>query len=181
MSNQPKKPRPKRKAKPRPLTNKQLAFCIWYVSGAVNLNATEAASRAGYKGNRHQLQVIGAENLSKPVIRAEIDKRMAKAMTGADITIESVLRDLVVIGEKALEAGQYAPAARCAELKGKYLKMFTDRIEHVMDLEDMPLEELERLLVELVGTGDVDLGELFARHGSGHGGGDTPPPNKKPH
>ena len=181
MANQPKKMKPKGKPKSRPLTNKQMAFCVWYVSGAVNLNATEAAARAGYKGNRHQLQVIGAENLSKPMIRAEIDKRMAKAMSGADITIESVLRDLVVIGEKALDDGQYAPAARCAELKGRYLKMFTDKIEHVMEIEDMPLDELERLLVELVGSGDVDLGELFARHGSGHGAGDSPPPNKKPH
>ena len=174
--------RPKRrKPAARPLTNKQLSFCIWYVSGVVNLNGTDAARRAGYKGNDHQLGVIGSQNLAKVSIRAEIDKRMAKAMTGADITIESVLRDLVVIGEKALEAGQYAPAARCAELKGKYLKMFTDRIEHVTDVEDMTLEELKALLLEVTEAGGVDIGALLAGDGSNNGGGDTRPPDSTTH
>lgn len=181
MPNQPKKIKPKGAPKPRPLTAKQLAFCTWYVSGAVNMNATEAASRAGYKGSRHQLQVIGAQNLLKPMVRAEIDKRMAKAMSGADITIEAVLRDLVVIGEKALEAGQYAPATRCAELKGKYLKMFTDRIEHVQDVEDMTLEELQALLLEVTEAGGVDLGAILTGDGPDHGDGDTRPPNTTTH
>ena len=89
--------------------------------------------------------------------------------------------DLVVIGEKALEAGQYAPAARCAELKGKYLKMFTDRIEHVTDVEDMTLEELKALLLEVTETGGVDLGALLAGDGSNNGDGDTRPPDSTTH
>lgn len=169
MANQPKKPKPKAKPKPRPLTDKQLAFCTWYVSGVVNLNATEAAARAGYKGSRAQLQSIGSENLSKPMIRAEIDKRMAKVMSGADVTIENVLRTVQVIGEKALEAEKYAPAARCAELLGKYLSMWTDKIEHVVDYEDMSTEDLVRLLAQVTEAGGVDLGKLLAEHGSNHG------------
>ena len=171
----------RRKSKPRPLTDKQMAFCRWYVSGVVNLNATEAARRAGYKGNDNTLRSVGGENLTKPAIRAEIDKRLAKAMSGADVTVEHVLRRLSVIGEKALEDRQYAPAAKCAELHGKYLKMFTDRIEHVQDVEDMTTVELVRLLTEVCEVGGIDLLDLIAGNGPDDRGLPDPPGSQATH
>jgi phage terminase small subunit len=163
---------PKRKRK---LTGKQIAFCKHYVSAAVNMNGTEAARRAGYKGNDVTLAAVAYENLLKPQIRADIDKRMAKALSGADVTVENVLRKIGIIGAKSLEAEQYAPAARCAELEGRYLKMFTDKIEHVQDIESASIEELERLLVEIVEAGGLDLVRLFERYGTpGRGGSDNP-------
>ncbi len=172
----PRNPRPARK-----LTDKQLSFCKWYVSEGCNLNGTAAARRAGYQGTDATIRAIASQNLTKPLVRAEIDKRLAKAMSGANVTVENVLRKITVIGEKALEAEQYASAARCAELEGRYLKMFTDKIEHVQDIETATIEELERLLVEIVEAGGLDLRKLFARYGAGHGGGDDPPYSQKPH
>jgi hypothetical protein len=52
------------------LTGKQKKFAEAYV---ICLNATEAASQAGYNGDRNTLRVIGSENLRKPAIRAYID------------------------------------------------------------------------------------------------------------
>lgn len=173
--------KPKGARRKRKLTGKQLAFCKWYVSSEVNLNGTEAAKRAGYKGNRHQLQVMGAENLSKPVIRNEIERRMAKALSATDVTVENILRKIGVIGKKALDAEQYAPAARCAELEGRYLKMFTDRIEHVQDVETASIQELERLLVEIVEGGGLDLVRLFERYGSGGGDSNHHSPSSTTH
>lgn len=175
------KKKAKRTPQPRELTDKQMAFCVWYCAGAVNMNATEAARRAGYKGSDTTLSSVGSENLTKPLIRAEIDRRLARAMSGADVTVEQVLRRLTVIGEKALDDGQYAPAARCAELHGKYLKMFTDRIEHVQDVEDMGTVELVRLLTEVCEAGGIDLLDLIAGNGSDDGGLLNPPGSTSTH
>ncbi len=155
-----------RKPRKRPLTAKQTAFVHWYCSAAVNMNATEAARRAGYKGNDKTLQVVGSENLAKPMVREAIDKRLEKALSGADVTVEAVLRRVQVIGDQALEAGQYASAAKCAELHGKYLKMWTERIEHVSTIEDVSDAELVRLLHEIAEKGGIDLNRLIAGDGA---------------
>jgi len=126
----------------RRLTRKQRAFISWYVSSDVNCNATEAARRAGYKGNDATLANVAAENLRKPYIRDEIDKRIKQALSGADITIEKVLRDLETTRVRAMEMNQLGAAVRCSELHGKYLKLFTDRIEQVKGIEEVTNAEL---------------------------------------
>lgn len=55
------------------LTPKQQLFCDEYLT---DLNATQAAIRAGY--SKKTARSIGAENLTKPAIRAYIDERMAE-------------------------------------------------------------------------------------------------------
>ena len=51
------------------LTNKQRRFCEEYV---IDLNATQAAIRAGYR--EKTARFIGSENLSKPNIKVCIEK-----------------------------------------------------------------------------------------------------------
>jgi len=157
------------KEKPQKFTLKQAAFISWYCSAVVNFNGTEAARRAGYAGNNVTLANVATENLQKPYIRAEIDKRVAKALSGADVTVEAVLRRLQVIGDKALEEGKYGDAIRAAELHGKYLKMFTDRIEHVQSIEDISTDELRHLLVEIMEAGQIDIRGLVAKDDTGNG------------
>lgn len=169
MPNQSKKMQPKGAPRPRQITRKQMSFCVWYCSDVVNMNATEAARRAGYKGNDKTLQVVGAQNLLKPIVKAEIDARLADALSGADVSVENTLKRLTVLGNESQAAGQYAPAVRCAELHGKYLKMWTDKIEHVQDVEEISDAELVRLMEEIAEAGGVNLNELFAKHGSGDG------------
>ncbi len=143
-------------------TPKQAAFVEWYCSAAVNMNGTEAARRAGYKGNDNTLASVAVENLRKPAIRQEIDRRMALLMSNAKITVEKVLRDLEVTRVKALLDCNYSAAVRCLELQGKYLKMFSDRIEHVQAIEDISTEELVQLIRELIKEGDINLFGLMA-------------------
>lgn len=57
------------------LTDKQRLFAQHYVAC---LNATEAAARAGYTGNRAVLAVTGYENLRNPKIRAIVDALLAE-------------------------------------------------------------------------------------------------------
>ena len=55
------------------LTAKQQRFCDEYL---IDLNATQAAIRAGY--SKKTAQSIATENLHKPVIKEYIDARMAE-------------------------------------------------------------------------------------------------------
>lgn len=74
------------------LTEKQKRFVAEYL---VDLNATQAAIRAGYSpktANR-----IGSQNLSKVDVQAEIEKRRATLRNKLEITQERVLEELAAI------------------------------------------------------------------------------------
>lgn len=145
------------------LTRKQETFIAHYVSAAVSMNGTEAARRAGYKGNAATLANVAAENLRKPYISEEIDRRMAIALSATGVTVEKVLRDIEGIMTRAMEKKQYASAVRCVELQGKYLGMFSNRIKHSEAIEDISTEKLLELIREIAQAGDIDLLDLLAR------------------
>jgi phage terminase small subunit len=65
-------------------TSKQKAFVEHYL---ITLNGTEAARRAKYKGDDNTLGVVAYENLRKPKIRAEIDRRMKQLSLSAEETL----------------------------------------------------------------------------------------------
>ena len=63
------------------LTIKQKLFVDYYLESR---NGVESAKRAGYKGNRNTLHVVASENLRKPTIAAEVQKRTAMSAMQAD-------------------------------------------------------------------------------------------------
>lgn len=71
------------------LTAKQEAFCQEYL---VDLNATQAAIRAGY--SQRQAGGIGYENLKKPQIAERIKEAMAERAQRVQITQDRVLQEL---------------------------------------------------------------------------------------
>jgi phage terminase small subunit len=109
------------KVSSRPLTTKQRLFVENYL---INPNATEAARQAGYKGNDVTLGAVGAENLKKPQIAAFIQQRVEDVI----ITADEVLGDLKKIKDGKGE--RTSDKLKALELLGKYLKLFTDKIEH---------------------------------------------------
>ena len=74
------------------LSEKQKRFVSEYL---VDLNATQAAIRAGY--SKKTAEVIGYENLRKPQIAEEIAKRQVKLQSKLEITQEKVLEELAAI------------------------------------------------------------------------------------
>lgn len=74
------------------LTNKQQMFVKEYL---IDLNATQAAIRAGY--SEDSAQQIGAENLTKPVIAAAIQEAMAKRSERTEVDSDYVLKRLSLI------------------------------------------------------------------------------------
>lgn len=75
------------------MTKKQKRFIEEYL---IDLNATQAAIRAGYKpGTAYS---IGSENLKKPEIKAGIDKAMAERSKRTGINQDRILLELARIG-----------------------------------------------------------------------------------
>lgn len=74
------------------LTNKQKKFIDEYL---VDLNATQAAIRAGYK--EKTAYRTGAENLKKPQIQREIQKRMQERQQRTEVTQDMVVKELAAI------------------------------------------------------------------------------------
>ena len=126
------------------LTDKQKEFVRQYL---VDLNATQAAIRAGYSMKTAYRQ--GADLLQKTSIREAIEKAQAKRARRVEVTQDYVLSNLVDVVERTK---QRAPdtdrkgeqvtdeegravwtfdsknANRALELLGKHLGIFTDKI-----------------------------------------------------
>lgn len=71
------------------LTKKQKLFVEEYL---IDLNATQAAIRAGYSPDT--AQQMGSENLSKPVIKNAIDKAMADRSRRTGINQDRVIQEI---------------------------------------------------------------------------------------
>jgi phage terminase small subunit len=101
------------------LTQKQRLFVEAYLA---NPNATEAARRAGYKGNDVTLGQVGAENLKKPQIAELLKVRVEEAIITADEILTGV-KNIALHGKR--EADQL----KAFELLGKHLAMWTDKTQ----------------------------------------------------
>lgn len=77
------------------LTPKQELFCQEYL---VDLNATQAAIRAGY--SQETAGSIGSENLTKPEILSRVHDLMQARMDRVQIDQDYVLRKLVTVAER---------------------------------------------------------------------------------
>jgi phage terminase small subunit len=132
------------------LTDKQQRFVEEYL---VDLNASAAARRAGY--SEKTAGAIGDENLKKPEIAAAVQAAMDERSQRTEISADYVLTTIRETIERCRQAkpvmdrkgepvmvelpdGDLAPAytfdsnavLRGAELLGKHLQLFNDKIDH---------------------------------------------------
>ena len=120
------------------LTPKQQRFVEEYL---IDLNATQAAIRAGYAKKR--ADQIGYENLRKPEIRVSIEQAISERSERTRITADQVLIGLSALAKrcmravpvmikgpngKTIESGVYKAdtpgALRALELLGRHLNLF---------------------------------------------------------
>lgn len=109
------------------MTPKQEAFIREYL---IDLNATQAAERAGYSAKT--AYSIGQENLNKPEIAAAIQAAMNARAERTEITADYVLKGIKDVTERCAKQGEeFNPpsALKGYELLGKHLKLFTDKTE----------------------------------------------------
>jgi phage terminase small subunit len=139
------------------MTDKQKLFVKEYMK---DLNATQSAIRAGY--SEDTARQIGSENLSKPYIQEAIEKEMKERTAKVEIDAEYVLKGLKKVAERCMQeeevmkydyekkslvgTGEYkfdsSGANKAFELLGKYLKLFTDKVESNVTFDKSPVNEL---------------------------------------
>jgi phage terminase small subunit len=103
------------------LTAKQAKFVTEYL---VDLNATQAAIRAGY--SEKTAGAIGQENLRKPTIYAAVTELRAAQATDTKIDANMVLEGLLAETVGGQQSGRIAAWGWI----GKHLAMFTDKVQH---------------------------------------------------
>lgn len=103
------------------LTTKQRLFVEAYLA---NPNATQAARKAGYKGNDVTLGAVGAENLKKPHIAKLLSERVEDAI----ITADEILKDVKTIAKNAEEKA--SDRLKAYEMLGKHLAMWIDKTQN---------------------------------------------------
>lgn len=127
------------------LTDKQTAFVREYL---VDLNATQAAIRAGY--SERTASRIGPQLLGKTCVREAIEKAQAKRARRVEVTQDYVLSNLVEVVERTMQRAPVLDrkgeqvtdeegravwtfdakgANRALELLGKHLGIFTDKVK----------------------------------------------------
>ena len=129
------------------MTAKQMRFCDEYL---IDLNATQAAIRAGY--SEKTAGVMAAENLTKPIIKEYIEKRMAEKEDSLIADQNEVLKYLTrvmrgeshssVLAKQAFGAEEViekppdeSQRLRAAELLGKRYGLYTEKVNEVVDME----------------------------------------------
>ena len=93
----------------------------------VDLNTTKAAERAGY--SERTAYAIGAENLRKPRIKDEIDKRIAAAA----LSDEEILAGIAAFARG--DRGGDKDALKAFEMLARARSMFTDNVNVNADID----------------------------------------------
>lgn len=120
------------------LTPKQERFVEEYL---IDLNATQAAIRAGYSARR--AKEIGYQLLHKTTLQETIQKARQKLSERVRITQEKVLKDLETARQLAMETKKLSAAIRASELQGRHIGMFEQKIKLAGD-------EKEPLIVKII-------------------------------
>ena len=107
------------------LNAKQEAFCCEYV---VDLNSAQAAIRAGY--SEKTARTIGSKLLTNVDIAEKIQQLSAKHAENVGITAEWVLNGIKDLTERLIEMDDPKAAYKGYELGGKYLTLFSDKVDH---------------------------------------------------
>lgn len=106
------------------LTDKQTAFVREYL---VDLNATQAAIRAGY--SERTAYSVGQRLLKKVEIQRAVAAAQAKRARRVEIKAEDVLRGVIEVTTQARDCGDLKTALKGFELQGKHLGMWTERVK----------------------------------------------------
>jgi phage terminase small subunit len=111
------------KGKGAKLSKKMELFVSEYL---VDLNATQAITRAGYKTNNPNR--LGSELLRHPLVKATIDAALSKRLQNNEVKADYLINKLINIIETTETANPQA-CLRAIELAGKSIALWKDRQE----------------------------------------------------
>lgn len=134
------------------LTQKQEAFCLAYIETG---NASEAYRRV-YKtsGKESTVNREAKALLDNPKITARIAELRAPVVEKAKVTLESHIRDLEYIRNRAVKEGKYGPAVQAEIARGKASGLYTDNINVTVSIADEIEKARQRVRAGRENTGD---------------------------
>jgi phage terminase small subunit len=106
------------------LSAKQEQFCREYL---VDLNATQAAIRAGYSAKTANEQA--SRLLANVSVASRVAELKQERIEKVARTAQDVLNDIIAVTAQARDEGDLKTALKGLELQGKHLGMFTDRVQ----------------------------------------------------
>lgn len=120
------------------LSPQELAFCEFYTAlGEPTCgNGTQSALKSGY--SEKGAHTTAWKLLQRPAIKEKIREIHDELMAKHNLNPSRILYDLEHTRLRALDKGDLSVAARCSELQGKHLTMFSDK--YVVD--DPAMREL---------------------------------------
>lgn len=129
-------------AKVPSLTPKQAAFVAEYL---IDLNATQAAIRAGYSAKTADVQ--GPRLLGNVRIAAALAAAQTKRTERTEITQDWVLQKARENADAAAAAQNYAAVNGALALIAKHTGGFTDRVDHTTGGQPLPPTQIAIALV----------------------------------
>jgi len=144
------------------LTAKQQRFVDEYL---IDLNATQAAIRAGY--SEKTAQEIGSENLSKPMVAAAIAERQKALADKARVTAEKIVAELAKLGFSNMQdyVGVTPDGSPFVDLsavdRDKWAAVGEITVDHINKREGEETKAVERVKFKLADkrAALVDLGK----------------------
>jgi phage terminase small subunit len=142
----------RRSTQRKQLTDREIKFVEIWLSAAGQLSLREAAIEAGYPPASAHARASELTNpVMKPHVVAYIQKRQRELGEKYGTTFERHMKDLLMIRDKAIEAGAWAAAVQAEYRRGQALgNIYVDRkeIRHGT-IDSMSKEEVQRKLEEL--------------------------------
>lgn len=122
------------------LTDRQARFCEEYL---IDLNATQAAIRAGYSEKTANEQ--GARLLANVSVQEKIAELKAERAKRTEMTQDSVIQELAAVARAEVKGVRAVDKLKALELLGKHLGMFVERYEvNAAEIEKRIAEARER-------------------------------------
>lgn len=144
------------------LTPKQKVFIDEYL---IDLNATQAAMRAGY--SKKTAPSMGNENLKKPQIQAEIQRRMDKRSKEVGLTADQIVSQLSKIAMYDVTKGMSFDEetgrmwlSELEELDGKLIDGLTQTLTEYM----VDGKKVEKVVTTIKGSDRLKAFELLMKH-----------------
>ena len=132
------------------MTPKQARFVQEYL---IDLNATQAATRAGYSAKTAQEQ--GSRLLSNVMVANAVAAAQQKASERLEVTLDSIARQLDEDRTLARDKGQASAAVSASVAKAKLFGLMVERQEHTgknggpIEYADLSDQQLRDRLAQL--------------------------------
>ena len=121
----------------------QTLFCQEYI---IDLNSAQAAIRAGYSVKT--ARTIGSRLLTNVDIAEKIQQLSAKHAENVGITAEWVLNGIKELTDRLIETEDPKAAYKGYELGGKYLTLFSEKIDHTSSDGSMTPSKITRVVID---------------------------------